>query len=450
MEIFSYGLSFVGRRPKNQDSISRVIIDESKSVYFFAVADGMGGGPGGEIASQTVIDTCEDFLTSYFSSNSAPFNLKYALGNAIRTADNKLVELAKKRSELKGMGTTLTCILIAGDKYVAGNIGDSRTYYYNSQMMTQITRDHSAIEDYRQEHGNDLDAALVRNYGHIITRSLGPGRDEPDIFPLDGESYQLKENTGFLLCSDGLIVDKGETDPTEFHNYCIGKKALKDSVESLIGYAYYNGSTDNISIICIEIGRIKRKKISLPIFAYPPKENKKQVTIKSRPKKAAIIPFLLAGILIIVALLIVQTWEKPREDTLSVTENEVATIEVNKIVTTKKLIAPVEDPTIINLKFLEKGFPNYKKAFLSSDTLLIHWQTQSNDKDIKYEVRYWISEKDKLADWEDVGSDKEKKIDINNFNIASNENTLHWQVKATYKDSAVESPIREIEIKKNE
>lgn len=263
MKITSYARSFIGRRLINQDSITETIIDSERDIYFFAIADGMGGLDCGEIASQIAIEECKDYLKEYFSSHLTSFDLKYALTNAIKAADKEIMNIARKKTEIKSMGTTLTCILIAGNEYIIGNIGDSRAYYYNSQSMFQITQDHSAIEDYRRKRGYYPEDTIVNNIGHLVTRCLGFGIYKPDIFPLDKASYSLKENSGFLLCSDGLIIDKRETDPTQLYNYVIGINDLKASVESLNRYAIQRGSNDNISVILVEIGKVKRRNISL-------------------------------------------------------------------------------------------------------------------------------------------------------------------------------------------
>ena len=264
MKITSYGFSFIGQRLINQDSITETIIDSEREIYFFAIADGMGGLDSGEIASQTAIEKSTGYLKEYFSSHLTSFDLKCALTNAIKSADKEIMNIEEKKTEIKSMGTTLTCILIAGNEYIVGNIGDSRTYYYNSQAMFQITQDHSAIEDYRRKRGYYPEDAIVNNIGHLVTRCLGFGIYKPDIFPLDKASYSLKENSGFLLCSDGLIIDKRETDLTQLYNYVIGVNDLKTSVKSLIGYAIQKGSGDNISVVLVEIGKVKRRDILLP------------------------------------------------------------------------------------------------------------------------------------------------------------------------------------------
>ena len=441
MRISSYGQSFAGRRSNNQDFITKFLIDEKKSIYFFAVADGMGGAAGGEVASQTVIDTCKDFLSNYFSANTPPYNLKFALKSAIKTADKKLVEIVNDRPELRGMGTTLTCVLIVGDNYVVGNIGDSRTYYYNSQIMTQITRDHSAIEDYRREHGDNLDDAIVKQYGHLITRSLGPGRDEPDIFPLDGECYQLKDDSGFLLCSDGLLVNKGETDPSEFHNYCIGKKTTRDAVESLIGYAFYGGSTDNISVICVEIGNIKRKKLPLPKFEYPPKEKIQSTKVTVNPRKNLLIPFFAVCILIVGTLLIVKPWEKLKKDKVLVSAKTPETAHTS---------TQEEVPYITFYKERFSPKPNDDKPIYISggEDVTLSWVINKTGstiiKNISYEIKYWTSEKGEPKDWKKVGSNRGIKLNNEDISIEGKKGKLFWKVRVKYNDTIVDSSGKRI------
>lgn len=438
MRISSYGQSFAGRRSNNQDFITKFLIDEKKSIYFFAVADGMGGAAGGEVASQTVIDTCKGFLSNYFSANTPPYNLKFALKSAIKTADKKLVEIVNDRPELRGMGTTLTCVLIVGDNYVVGNIGDSRTYYYNSQIMTQITRDHSAIEDYRREHGDNLDDAIVKQYGHLITRSLGPGRDEPDIFPLDGECYQLKDDSGFLLCSDGLLVNKGETDPSEFHNYCIGKKTTRDAVESLIGHAFYSGSTDNISVICVEIGNIKRKKLPLPKFEYPPKETVQSTKVTVNPRKNLLIPFLAVCILIVGTLLIFKPWEKLKKDKV---RDSVGII-----------VLDGTEEEVPDIRFSDNAFLPSGDAPNLIENITLSWRTEpeiDNKHTIIYEIKYWTEVQIEPETWKDVGLVRSKKLKEEDIKIVKNIETLYWKVRLLVNgEIKIESKEQTVKIRK--
>ena len=263
MKIISYSISFIGQRLKNQDSITETIIDKEREIYFFAIADGMGGLDSGETASQTAIEQSTGYLKEYFSSHLTSFDLKCALTNAIKTADKEIMNIVEKKTEIKSMGTTLTCILIAGNEYIVGNIGDSRTYYFNSQSMFQITQDHSAIEDYRRKRGYYPEDATMKYIDHLVTRCLGFGIYKPDIFPVDKASYTLKENSGYLLCSDGLIIDKRETYLTQLYNYVIRINDLKACAESLIRYAIQRGSNDNISVILVEIGNFKKRNIPL-------------------------------------------------------------------------------------------------------------------------------------------------------------------------------------------
>ena len=271
MTNFKYeSLTFVGRRKNNQDSCYAGEI--SKGFYFLAVADGMGGAAGGEIASETVLSTAMEVLETKANSEIAPENLKEILGEVFEKSQEALAAKINQNEELTGMGTTLTCVLLLHDKYVWGNIGDSRVYIITENNISQLTEDHTYIQEHINMHGDDIPENLYKTYGHIITRSLNGENDEADIYPFDANYNTISKGKLFLLCSDGLISNKTDKDNSDFHKIIIGNKNLLKSAKNLISFAFHKGSTDNISIVLGEYGNVKRKKISIPEYEYPPKD----------------------------------------------------------------------------------------------------------------------------------------------------------------------------------
>lgn len=265
MKINSYGWTYVGRREQNQDSILSLEIDANKNIYFYAVADGMGGMVGGEIASEIVTRTCKDYLTHAFH-NKPNLHLKKILKRVFYEIDNQIKKRITSQKDLSGMGSTLTCLLIKGNKYVVGNIGDSRTYILDSNHIKQLTIDHSYIQDYKDQYDGQVDEGVMKKYGHLVTRSLSGAHDDPEIFPKGKNYLTLEKGTAFLLCSDGLLVNKKDEQTKKIiHKVCLGTKNPKEAVSYLVKLAYRSGSTDNISVIFVEAGNFKRKnRISLP------------------------------------------------------------------------------------------------------------------------------------------------------------------------------------------
>lgn len=255
----------------NQDDILHFY--PSPDSFFLGVADGMGGVAGGQIASQTVLQTVESVLRDHFEESVAPDMLKGILDEAFDQAQASIREITDKDPSLEGMGTTLTCVLGCDNRFIAGNLGDSRVYYLTSGEIQQVTEDHSYLREFEKEAGEDnIDPEFVEQYGHIINKTLDGSGDEPDFFPKDNPHYELSEQDGFLLCSDGLIVDKLQDQEQLFKSYMLGTPDLQTAAESLVSLAYYSGSTDNISAVLAEAGTLERELGRVRTYPFPPRE----------------------------------------------------------------------------------------------------------------------------------------------------------------------------------
>ena len=264
------GLTFVGRRSKNQDSILLEKINDD--TFLFAVADGMGGHIGGEIASAIAVST---LLKTVKNKIETCNDLKLILKEAYEASDKKIASKAITNPELKGMGTTMVSVLIHKDKFIWANIGDSRLYFLKNNILTQISEDHSYINEFEKKNGKPASVDIVDKYGHFLTKCIDGNKSSPDLYPLDKDYNKLEDNTCFMLCSDGLINDRVNTNLTLFQNYLLGDKSLEDSAKNLIGQAYVHGSNDNISIIIVDVGLKMDKKLKLKQYDYPPSENNK-------------------------------------------------------------------------------------------------------------------------------------------------------------------------------
>jgi len=267
-KIDYYSLSFIGKRKINQDSC--VVLKPSSNSIFLAVADGMGGTAGGEVASKTVLATAQRILTEKFKTDVQPEHLKNILKQIFQASQTDISYIKTDDSELVSMGTTLTCVLILDDKFVCGNIGDSRIYWYNNSDLKQITVDHTHLQEYVNTAGGDVAEKIIEKYSHLLTRAIDGGNHEPDIYPEVMPFEYLRQGEAFVLCSDGMILDKSSTSTISLKNFLIGTKKLKDAAEKLVSYAYNEGSDDNITIVLCTIGKIKKHKINLEKYAYPP------------------------------------------------------------------------------------------------------------------------------------------------------------------------------------
>jgi protein phosphatase len=263
-----YSISFSGRRKNNQDSC--IVLKPSDNSIFLGVADGMGGAAGGEVASKLVLDTAERILRKNFAEEVQPEQLKEILGRIFYDSQTDISKKIKDNPDLRGMGTTLTCALILDDKFVWGNIGDSRIYWYSNTEFKQLSIDHTHIQEYIDKYGREISENFIENHGHILTRAINGGDHEPEIFPESEPFESYKTGDAFLLCSDGLILDKSEKINQNFADYLIGTRRLKDAAENLISYAYSEGSDDNITVVLCSLGKLRKQRIKLKKYGYPP------------------------------------------------------------------------------------------------------------------------------------------------------------------------------------
>jgi len=253
MKKYQYAfLTEKGRRETNQDNVA-VFTDKSTNAYLVVVADGMGGYKGGETASNIVIEAAQEVFKKARKSLSNKKKLKLIVQLIFDAAQQKIKDYIAQNPELSGMGTTMVCLLVVNGVAVWGNIGDSRAYIRIAETdPKQITRDHSLVQDYMDKNGGNVPVNYLNQYSNIITRSIAGSNDKIDIFPMDSDYLEIEDDFTFLLCTDGLILDKSY-DYSYFLFDTIEKNAtLEEAVTNLFNWAYDSGSTDNISIAILK------------------------------------------------------------------------------------------------------------------------------------------------------------------------------------------------------
>ncbi len=239
--------SVAGRREKNEDRV--LILPLPGGAFFLAVADGMGGIRGGEIASAAVLDAAREFLLRRFAAPVRSIQLKKITRELFAFADGVIRSKQAENPLLAGMGTTLACLLAQGSRYVVGNIGDSRIYRLRGGRLTQITTDHTYVQEMIEKTGTKLDPGIVRRFGHVVTRSIEGSKEKPDIFPEDAKFFALAEGDAFLLCSDGLIIDKSLDHASSLELHFNKSSVLIDAAARMVSSALEAGSADNISVV---------------------------------------------------------------------------------------------------------------------------------------------------------------------------------------------------------
>ena len=232
-------LTDIGRKRKvNQDYIFGSAKPVGAFPNLFLLADGMGGHKGGDFASRYLIETIVGFVSRTVSSNPVR-----VLRNAVSMANTLIYEKSHSMPELYGMGSTLVAAVISGNVLTAANIGDSRLYIIRDGI-TQVTRDHSYVEEQVAAGRMERYSADYNQYKNIITRAVGTDeRVAPDFFEAD-----LMDGDYILLCSDGLT---NMVDDDTILSCVSGHGSLQYKVRTLVDTANENGGNDNIAVILI-------------------------------------------------------------------------------------------------------------------------------------------------------------------------------------------------------
>ncbi|HEX2190967.1 MAG TPA: protein phosphatase 2C domain-containing protein, partial [Longimicrobiaceae bacterium] len=218
-----------GRRPSNQDAVVATVLPDGREVV--AVADGMGGHAGGEVASTTALAALVDAL-----------HAGAELPHAFRAADAAVRKAAESDPELDGMGTTLVALLRDGARYWIANVGDSRGYRVSAGGIEQVTRDHSFAEEAVRSGRMSAEEIARSPWKNALTRALGTG-DEPEVDVFG--PFATGDPHAVLLCSDGL---HGVVVEEAIHASVLASGDAASAAERLSALALAGGSRDNVTV----------------------------------------------------------------------------------------------------------------------------------------------------------------------------------------------------------
>ncbi|MCB9591711.1 MAG: serine/threonine-protein phosphatase [Sandaracinaceae bacterium] len=236
-------MSLTGRRANNEDALL-----ELPARGLFAVADGMGGYEGGEVASRAALASIQAYCDMLDDTGLGLRDMGDADGEqmvrerlelAIRVADREVRRRAV--GVLRRMGTTLALLAIGETKAMIAHVGDSRVYRMREGEVSVLTRDHSLLNEMRAAGlGGAADTGQFR-LKNIITQALGQGRTVvPDLTAVD-----VLPGDRFLLCSDGL------SDVLDDEAIAWAMTSKNDVARSLADAAYEAGSHDNITALVV-------------------------------------------------------------------------------------------------------------------------------------------------------------------------------------------------------
>ncbi|BDV29362.1 PP2C family protein-serine/threonine phosphatase [Microbacterium terricola] len=234
----SAAISHTGKvRSNNQDS-------GYAGSNLFAVADGMGGHAGGDVASSIAVHRLEALDQPFATTSEA----EAALRETIADTAADLIDTVRSRPELAGMGTTVSALLMVDDYAVIAHIGDSRIYLYRDEALTQITTDHTFVQRLVDSGRITPEEARYHPRRSVLMRVLGDMDANPEL-----DSFIMPTQPGdrWLLCSDGLsgVVDDPHTAKAMGQGHAPGRTA-----DALLKQALDGGAPDNVTIVIVDVG----------------------------------------------------------------------------------------------------------------------------------------------------------------------------------------------------
>ncbi|WP_102027384.1 Stp1/IreP family PP2C-type Ser/Thr phosphatase [Salirhabdus sp. Marseille-P4669] len=229
-------------RSHNEDSGG---IYHNKSDQILAVvADGMGGHSAGDVASSLVTTSLHNSWKDV-SKLSSPEDAEEWLLNQITKANEVVYQYAIDHEECRGMGTTVVAAICTDEFITIGHIGDSRCYLSNAYGFSQVTEDHSLVNELVRSGQLSKEDAEHHPRKHVLLRALGTEQS----ITVDVKTIGWEENNYLLLCSDGLT---NKVEDAELHQYIIESNSIDECMQSLINLANERGGEDNISLAVVQ------------------------------------------------------------------------------------------------------------------------------------------------------------------------------------------------------
>ncbi|MEJ7930339.1 Stp1/IreP family PP2C-type Ser/Thr phosphatase [Ramlibacter sp. AN1015] len=232
-------------RSNNEDSVA---VDEEARLAL--LADGMGGYNAGEVASGMATAFIRAELGRWLTQAGEQANareLRRAMEICVENANRAVFNAANANPNYAGMGTTLVVAVFQAQRLVLGHIGDSRCYRLRAGQLTQVTRDHSLLQEQLEAGLITEEEAAVSDQKNLVTRALGV----EDTVLLDVNEHRVEPGDCFLLCSDGLndmIDDRAIASILQLD------APLQDRADRLVDAANANGGRDNVSVVLVRAG----------------------------------------------------------------------------------------------------------------------------------------------------------------------------------------------------
>lgn len=235
---FSYQTDMGKVRLSNEDQA--LAMTNSKGDILLIVCDGMGGQSHGEVASKLAVEIFqEEFEKNPFLPN--PFFEKVWMRN-VANKINKIIFKESETNEIyKGMGTTLTAVIVSGTHITVGQIGDSRLYWLQNREFSQLTIDQTYVESLYRNGKISKEEMEIHPERHVLLNALGTY----PVLNIDLSVHKYNKET-LLLCSDGLY---NNVSPKDMETIMKLDDSPQQKCDELISLANANGGSDNIAIV---------------------------------------------------------------------------------------------------------------------------------------------------------------------------------------------------------
>lgn len=233
------------QRQQNQDSYY-AYCDSEHNLALSVVCDGMGGANAGNVASKLSAETFVDSMNNLYGNDAAEkMTVDDILLRAAAKANKIVYEKSLESPDYSGMGTTIVAALTSGNSAAILNIGDSRAYHITGDVIRQITKDHSVIEELIDRGDITREESKHHPSRNLITRALGTCPEiVADIFHVE-----LSPGDNLLLCSDGLTNVLSDAEILNTINTETNKEKV---VQKLVNMVLERGAPDNITLILLE------------------------------------------------------------------------------------------------------------------------------------------------------------------------------------------------------
>ena len=247
MEIIAQAATDIGRKKRSNEDTFHI----SPDIKLYIVADGMGGHAAGEVASAQAVESIHNVVREGVSGlntsdDSARLDLLAILERAVRQAGRDIFSIAEQDISKRGMGTTVSLLLLTPTRGYIAHVGDSRVYLVRNEEVYQLTEDHSLIHELIRRKKITSEEAENSPYRNALTRAVGVYADvEVDLL-----DFEIAEGDHFLLCSDGLsnyLTSEGEVWSV------MSEDRFETSPARFVDLANARGGKDNITALVVHV-----------------------------------------------------------------------------------------------------------------------------------------------------------------------------------------------------